>query len=198
MIVPGLRTPRMTAHRCDASMTTPTPLGWRCSIRKSAICLVMRSWTWSRREYISTMRGIFDRPMTRPLGMYATAAWPKNGKQVVLAQAVEGDVLDDHHLAVVDLEDGVVDQPIGIDPVAGGQLAVHAPHARGCCGQALAIRILAHLEQDLAHGRLDRLRAVAGRQSIVGGRLVAVLANLVLHLVDQLAYPLGQRPIHRA
>ena len=27
MIVPGLRTPRMTAHRWVASMTTPTPCG---------------------------------------------------------------------------------------------------------------------------------------------------------------------------
>src|SRR3972149_5497538 len=60
MIVPGLRTPRMTAQRCVASSTTPTPWGCRRSWRKSAICCVSRSWTWRRRGYISTMRGVFD------------------------------------------------------------------------------------------------------------------------------------------
>ena len=69
MIVPGLRTPRMTAQRCVASTTTPTPCGARRSSRKSAICCVRRSWTCSRRAYISTMRGIFESPMTRPRGM---------------------------------------------------------------------------------------------------------------------------------
>ena len=69
MIVPGLRTPRMTAHRWVASSTTPTPWGARRSCRNSAICWVSRSCTWSRRAYISTMRGIFESPMTRPRGM---------------------------------------------------------------------------------------------------------------------------------
>src|SRR4029079_19131283 len=81
MIVPGLRTPRMTAHRWVASMTTPTPCGASRSWRKSATCWVSRSWTCRRRAYISTMRGILDRPMTRPRGIYATAAVPKNGRR---------------------------------------------------------------------------------------------------------------------
>ena len=159
----------------------------------------MRSWTCSRREYISTMRGILDRPITRPFGMYATAACAEERQQVVLAQAVEGDVLDDDHLAVVDVEDRVVDQPIGIDPVAGGQLAVHAPDARRRRGEALAIGVLAHLDQDLAHGRLDRLacRRHAARASSSSG-VVAVFADLVLHLVDELAHAVGQSAIHRA
>ncbi len=45
------------------------PSGARRSIRKSATCWVIRSWTWSRRAYISTTRGILDSPMTRPSGM---------------------------------------------------------------------------------------------------------------------------------
>ena len=81
MIVPGLRMPRITAHRWFASTTTPTPCGASRSLRKSAICWVSRSWTCSRRAYISTMRGIFDSPITRPRGMYATAAVPKNGSR---------------------------------------------------------------------------------------------------------------------
>ena len=79
--VPGLRTPRMAAHRWVASSTTPTPLGARRSIRKSATCWVIRSWTWSRRAYISTIRGILDSPITRPSGTYATWALPKNGSR---------------------------------------------------------------------------------------------------------------------
>ena len=69
MIVPGLRTPRITAQRWVASITTPTPCGSSRSWRKSAICWVSRSWTWRRRLYISTTRGIFDSPMTLPRGM---------------------------------------------------------------------------------------------------------------------------------
>ena len=49
-------------------MTTPEPYGFRRDCRKSAICCVMRSWTCSRRAYISTIRGIFESPMTRPRG----------------------------------------------------------------------------------------------------------------------------------
>jgi preprotein translocase subunit SecA len=56
-------------QRGHHSMTTPAPFGCRCSIRKSAICDVSRSWTWRRRAYISTMRGILERPITRPSGM---------------------------------------------------------------------------------------------------------------------------------
>ena len=51
-----------------ASITHATPLGLSCSIRKPATCWVSRSCTCSRCAYMSTMRGIFDRPMTRPRG----------------------------------------------------------------------------------------------------------------------------------
>ena len=61
-------TPRITVHRCVASITQPTPFGSRRSIRKVATCWVIRSCTCSRCAYMSTMRGIFDRPMTRPRG----------------------------------------------------------------------------------------------------------------------------------
>ena len=45
--------------------------------------------------------------MTRSIGDVGHGGRPGEGQQVVLAEGVEGDVLDDHHLAVVDLEDGV-------------------------------------------------------------------------------------------
>jgi len=42
-------TPRIMRHRCCASMTTATPRGWTYSLSASAICVVSRSCTWSRR-----------------------------------------------------------------------------------------------------------------------------------------------------
>ena len=66
----GFLAPRMDMHMCSASMTTMTPSGSRCSMIMSAICLVSRSWTWSRRDSPSTTRAILDRPTIRPsLGM---------------------------------------------------------------------------------------------------------------------------------
>jgi len=37
---------------------------------------------------------------------------------MMLAERVERDSLDDHHLAVADVEDGAVDQPVRVDAVA--------------------------------------------------------------------------------
>ena len=47
--VPGFFTPRIDMQRCSASMTTSTPRGRSTSAMASAICVVIRSWTWRRR-----------------------------------------------------------------------------------------------------------------------------------------------------
>ena len=73
----------------------------------------------------------------------------------MLAERVERDVLDDHHLAVVDVEDRAVDEALGIDVVAGRELRVHPVDALGRAAQTLAVGILADLDEDLADGRLD-------------------------------------------
>jgi len=39
-------------------------------------------------------------------------------QHVVLAQAVEVDVADDHHLVILDGEEGVVDQPVEINRIS--------------------------------------------------------------------------------
>ena len=46
----------------------------------AAIWVVMRSCTWSRRAKTSTRRAILLMPTIRSRGMYATCAWPKNGR----------------------------------------------------------------------------------------------------------------------
>src|SRR5438093_1510385 len=72
-------TPRMSMQRWIASMTTATPRGWSASFSVFAIWVVSRSCTCSRRLYISTSRGIFERPTIFLRGMYAMWALPKNG-----------------------------------------------------------------------------------------------------------------------
>ena len=62
-------TPRIDMQRCVASMTTATPSGAIFSRIVSAIWLVSRSCTCSRRLNTSTSRGILLRPMTLSLGM---------------------------------------------------------------------------------------------------------------------------------
>ena len=65
-------TPRIDMQRCVASITTATPIGAILSRIVSAICLVSRSCTCSRRLNTSTSRGILLSPITLVLGMYAT------------------------------------------------------------------------------------------------------------------------------
>ena len=62
-------TPRMRMQRCSPSTTTATPSGLSTSMRSWAICFVMRSWTWRRREYTSTIRASFEMPTILPFGM---------------------------------------------------------------------------------------------------------------------------------
>ena len=69
MIVPGLRTPRMTAHRWVASMTTPTPCGSSRVLEELGDLLGEPLLDLEPPAYISTTRGIFDSPITRPRGM---------------------------------------------------------------------------------------------------------------------------------
>ena len=97
-------TPRIDMHRCVASITTATPSGAIFSLMVSAISLVSRSCTWSRRLNTSTIRGILLRPMTLLARNVRDVTLAEERQQVVLAEAIEVDVLDDHHLAIVDGE----------------------------------------------------------------------------------------------
>src|SRR4051812_47300632 len=74
---------------------------------------------------------------------------------MVLAQGIEGDLLDDDHLAVGDVEDSVVDEPFGIDVVAGRQLDVHPMDPLRRAEQALPRGILADLVEDLTNRGFD-------------------------------------------
>ena len=53
-------------------------------------------------------------------------ARPEDGQHVVLAQAVERNVLDDHHLVVILVEHRAGNDLGWVDPVAVGELAQRA------------------------------------------------------------------------
>ena len=177
-------------------MTTPTPCGARRSCRNSAICWVSRSWTCSRRAYISTIArdlGQADDPAARDVG---DRGRPEERQQVVLAQRVERDVLDDDHLAVVDVEDRAVDEPLRVDVVAGRQLGVHPVDALGRAAAGPGGRGPRRSRRRISvDGRLDPAVAVdAARRPRSGARRSPGdrLADLGLDLVDDGADVGGQ------
>ena len=106
MIVPGLRTPRITAHRWVASMTTPTPCGSSRSCEELGDLLGQPLLDLEPAGvHLDDARDLRepDDPAARDVG---DRRGPEERQQVVLAQRVERDVLDDDHLAVGDVEDG--------------------------------------------------------------------------------------------
>ena len=68
MLTPRLCTPRVVMHSCAPSITTPTPRGCNTRWMQSAICDVIFSCTWKRREYASTTRASLLMPTTLPSG----------------------------------------------------------------------------------------------------------------------------------
>ena len=111
----------------------------------------------------------------------------------MLAQRVERDPLDDDHLAVADVEDGAVDQPVRVDAVAAGQLEPHPVHPLGRAQQPLALGVLADLDEDLADGLLDAAVGRAGPRALepVRGSAFATVGSPSsprLDLLDELAH----------
>jgi hypothetical protein len=76
-------------------------------------------------------------------------------QHVVLAQAVEADVLHQDHLVVADVEQGAVQKLGGILRVALGQEAVRLGDPLGRALEAVSLRVLAELEQDRLHVLFD-------------------------------------------
>ena len=125
--------------------------------------------------------------MTRPRQV-ADRGRAEERQHVVLAQRVEGDAFDHHHLGVTDVEDGAVDQSIRIDAVAAGQLEPHPMHTLRGAKEAFTIRVLADLRQDLADRALDAARGTCDtRPSGSAGRPVGVrLGRIVVAALDLL------------
>jgi hypothetical protein len=94
-----------------------------------------------------------DHSLTRDVGDVAPA---EEREQVMLAQTVEVDVLDDHHLAIIDGKQGAVDHGIDVGLVAAGQELQRLLHASRRTNEPLAVRILSQLHEQLPYERFHR------------------------------------------
>ena len=103
---------------------------------------------------MSTSLGILLRPITLVPGDVGDVALAEERQQVVLAQAVEVDVLDDHHLAVIDGEQGVVEDLVDVHVVAARQELERLFDALRRIQQSLTARIFSELGQELPDERL--------------------------------------------
>ena len=131
-------TPRIAMHRCVASMTTRRRAAGSSRGCVSAIWFVSRSCTCSRRAKMSTSRGILLRPITLPLRDVGDVALAEERQQVMLAQAVEVDVLDDHHLVIIDGEQRVVEHGVDVGRVAARQEPQRLLRRASACRPALS------------------------------------------------------------
>jgi len=89
------------------------------------------------------------------LGNVGHVHLPQEGQQVMLAQAVEVNVAHDDHLIVLDIEDGVVDEPHGVHVVAGGEFGVSTRDAGRRVEQPFALHVLADGREDVTHGAFN-------------------------------------------
>ena len=151
-------------HRWVASSTTATPSGFTFSRMVSAIWLVSRSWICSRRENVSTSRGILLKPMHPPLRNVGDVAAAEERQQMMLAQAVEVDVLDDHHLVIIDGEQGVVEDRIDVRRIPAREEPQRFLDALGRVEQPLARRVFAKLREELPDD-VPHLRYCTSRSS---------------------------------
>ena len=87
----------------------------------------------------------------------ADVAAAEERQHVMLAQAVDLDVLDDHHAVGRLREHRAVDQLLRIDPGAGSEELDRLRDPLRRLEQAFAVRILADLDQQLGDQRLDFL-----------------------------------------
>lgn len=86
-----------------------------------------------------------------PIGDVGDVHLPVEGQHVVFAQAVELDVLDQHHLRAVLLEHPLADDLADGLPVAGRQLGQAARNAIGGALEPLPSGVLAQAEKELTN-----------------------------------------------
>ena len=107
-------TPRIAMHRCVPSQTTATPSGLIFSV------IVARDLVGHAllqlqpaREDVDQARDLAeaDHLAVRDVGDVALA---EERQQVMLAHAVEVDVADDHHLAIIDAEQRAIEHFVDV------------------------------------------------------------------------------------
>ena len=77
-------------------------------------------------------------------------------QQVVLAEAIDLDVADQHHLVVLDLEERLADDVSRVQAVPLGEYLQTLPHSCWRIDQAIAGRIFPNADQQVAGRRLEQ------------------------------------------
>ncbi len=114
-------TPRITMHKWRASMITPTPLrrqllfeGLRDLAGEALLNLQATG------VHVHEPRD-FAQPHYFLVGEVGHVALPEEGQQVMLAQAVDLDILHHDHFVVADAEHGAVQNGVGVLAIAAGE-----------------------------------------------------------------------------
>ena len=158
-------TPRIIMHRWIASTTTATPLG---SSTFSSVSAISRGEALlhlqAPAEHLDQARDLGE-PHHLAVRQVGDVRAPEERQHVVLAEAVEVDVLHDHHLVVADVEERVVEDLPGILRVAGAEEAHRLGDADRRAQQAVAAGVLAELLQQLRDQGLDRIAVAFAHSS---------------------------------
>src|ERR1051325_729820 len=80
----------------------------------------------------------------------------EEGQHMVLAEAEELDIFDDHHLVILDLEDGAVKEFVNVGMITAGQKTESLAHTFGRTHQSLTSRVFTEAGQDFGNMRRDR------------------------------------------
>ena len=155
MTMPGFATPRIAAQRCVASIDDADPKGLQPLHQQVGDLLGEALLDLEAAGvHVDDARDLRE-PDDAPVRDVGHRRRPEERQQVVLAERVERDVLDDDHLAVVDLEDRAVEEAHRILAVARRQLRVHAVDTFGRPCETRPVRVLPDLHEDLADRGLD-------------------------------------------
>jgi hypothetical protein len=151
----GLWTPRAVMQWCVALTRTPTPRGFSTCSMTLAICAVSRLDLQAPCINLNHSRELADADHTA-IGNVGHPCAADNGRQVVLATALEADTAQHDHLIVAfDLIEGFAQHRRRILTIADESLFQRASDARGSFNQSVAFRIVAAPADDGAHGGLD-------------------------------------------
>ena len=107
-------TPRIIMQKCMASMTTPTPWGWSfSSMHLGDLHGEPLLHLQPPREHVDEARDLREAHHLA-LGNVGHVGLAEEGQEVVLAEAEDVDVADDHHLVVLDGEERLVEELVGV------------------------------------------------------------------------------------
>ena len=180
VLEPGVRTPRMLMQRCSASMSTSAPVGCRdASMARGWLKSISPLLQLRTRRHLAHHARQLAQPgdvtvVTRDVGHVRA---PVERQQMVLADRVEVDVLDEHHLAMVVSGDRREQLRRVGRADAGEDVDVHVGDPLRRLLQPRTVRVLADAFKDEAYAGLYLL-AVQVAGAVAGCQVASGLTGL--------------------